>query len=546
MAHLIPSLDMALLSATKNRSRIADLVLQADSRPFLQGAYIYHRVDSQPELQSPALLGRFDLVIVFPGRGIVCVCPGHDDDHVSEKLESLRDKYPLWSELSWIHYGGSFDSSFWDGVETTWALMKDNPELQSVLGVCRLLDKLMGIAETPPCFPSEQNEWLDTRFVRVVKKSELQRDVLEHLSRWTKAGGLRLRLDGRAGSGKTLAALMLYRKWVAEGRKPLLLCYNHRLGLWLYDQLKGLPGFAGTLFHWARMQLVQHGQNPPANAHHISLLKDAINSGRVVLSEKDQYDCLIVDEGQDFQQVWAQVLFDHYLPEGSNLVWFEDSHQKILNRGAAVLISDVSYLTSNQNLRTPQHIARYGNQVLLRIAAKLGVEDVIPVINGNDLPGWQVRVHAYEDASGAAQLLHARIGALITEGVPKNNILVLSNMNDASGLLMSHEMVLGRRQYLFRPDQVSLRRYSGEYDLTTNEKRCVPLDGIYCDSIHKIKGLEDYVVLLMDVTPPSLPCDPSDGRDYLDRLYCSLTRAKARMEVFVTTDNPVSECFMEN
>jgi hypothetical protein len=545
MAHLIPSLDMALLSATKNRSRLAELVLQVDRQPFLHGAYIYHRVESQPELQSPALLGRFDLVIIFPGRGIVCVCPGNDDGRVSERLDSLQERYPQWSDVAFIFYDKPVDSEFWDDVQNRYALMKVNPDLQSVQGVCHLLDQLMGIVELPPCFASAQDEWLDTRFVRVVKQSEVQRNVIEQLTRWTHAGGLRLRVDGRAGSGKTLTALMLYRKWVNEGRKPLLLCYNHRLGLWLYYQTQGLPGFAGTLFHWARMQLVQHGQNPPANAHHISLLMEAIGSGRIALSNMDKYDCLIVDEGQDFQQAWAQVLFDHYLLEGSNLVWFEDSHQKILSQDAPVSIDNVSHHTSVQNLRTPKHIARYGNQVLHRIAARLGIDGDIPEIADDNLPGWPVRVHTFEDASVAVQLLHERIDALITEGVPKNNILVLSGMSDSSGMLMSHEMVLGRRHYSFRADPVRLKRYIGEYDLTTNEKHYLPDDGVYCDSIHKVKGLEEYVVLLMDVMPPALPCSMADGSDYLNRLYCSFTRSKARMEVFVEGNNPLAECFAE-
>ena len=546
MATLIPSLDQTLASSVTGRSKVVERLLQAQQSPFLQGAYLYHRVDVQPELQPDSLLYRFELVIVFPRRGIICVCPGHNHGKVREKASILETRYPRWGEVAWIHYGGEWDEGFWDRIESEWRLMNESADLEPIQHLCRHLDKLMGIIELPPCTPSEQDDWIDSRFMRIGKKSEVQKNVQEQLQRWGKAGGLRLRYDGRAGSGKTIAALDLYREWVAAGRKPLLVCYNHRLGLWLYEQTEGLRGFAGTLFHWARMQLKSHGLDAAVDAHHIKLLQDAIANGNIKLTAEDQFDCLIIDEGQDFRPDWAALIFNHYLSEDGNLVWFEDSHQRILSQDAPVVIGNVTKLVSTQNLRTPQHIARYGSAVLASIAKHIDFDGELPLINSNDIPGWPVQSHVYRGADEAAQLLADRIDALMAEGVPKKNILVLSCTSDAKGLLMSHEMGLGRRLYRFRPDRPVLKRYVGEYDKATNLKVYRPKEGIYCDSIHKVKGLEDYAVLLIDVLPPKLPCSSRDAKDYLDRLYCSITRAKARLEIFVESGNPLAGCFVNS
>ena len=543
MATLIPSLHQSLVSAAVGREKIVDLLLQTQQRAFLQGAYIYHRVEVQPELRTPLLLDRFELVIVFPNRGVVCVCPGHDQGRVREKADILGSRYPRWGKVTWIHYGGEFDDAFWERIENEWRVMNENLDLEPIQHLCWHLDKLMGIMELPPCAPLEQDGWMDTRFMRIVKQSEVQKNVQEQLHRWGKAGGLRLRYDGRAGSGKTLAALNLYRDWVAAGRRPLLVCYNYQLGLWLHKQTEGLPGFAGTLFHWARMQLMAHGIHAPADAHHIKLLMDAIASGSIKPDVAEQFDCLIVDEGQDFRQDWATLIFKHYLSAGGNLAWFEDSHQKILSHDAPVVIDDITKLISVQNLRTPQHIARYGSAVLASIAQQIDFDGDLPEINSNDVPGWPVQIHRYHDADEAARMLASRIDALMAEWVPQGNILVLSCMDDSHGLLMSHGMDGKNRHYAFDPSHPKLRRYIGLYDPTTNLKLFAPKTGVYCDSVNKMKGLEYYVVLLMDVRPPPLPCTDKVAKDYLDRLYCSITRAKARLEVFVESDNPLAGCF---
>ena len=549
MPILIPSLNDTLRCDAGNRASTVALLDYAHSISSLKGAVIYHRFDLRKELMLPLLADRFDLVIMLHGRGIVMVCTSQQDSRAYKLKTELANHYPEWGERTCVLFDRKIDADIWLEIENIFAplLVSEDKSLQQTSDVRRFLDEAMGVEALPPCYPDEHDQWLDHRFELILRrKGEVEKVILDDYERSRQDGKpMRLHINGAAGSGKTISAMRIYRMLLRENKKPLLVCYNHRLGRWLNQQLQHTSGYADTLFRLARETLSLHklaAVRP--DAHHMNALMDALNSGKLIINEDERYDAVIVDEGQDFHQAWADVLIKHFLKRDGDLVWLEDQNQNILTRNQPVHVGDVIAHDSELNFRTPLHISEYTTKVLGKVSALLGTSTPPPVVQGNnEIPGWPVMVHYHSSEAEAENLLSNRINALISEGVSRHEILVLVNSDDAHGLLMDHAIVLGRRSYTLKKlPEFDLCRYIGEYAYD-GSKIHKSDSGIYCESIVKIKGLEEYVVLLTDINPPA-PNTP-DADIYVKKLYCSLTRAKARLEVFVAKDNPLVKCFTE-
>lgn len=114
-------------------------------------------------------------------------------------------------------------------------------------------------------------------------------------------GGHRI-VYGVPGSGKTI--ILLYRaKMMAEaGRSVLFLCYNVPFSEYVRAALADYPNVnVQTFGRWARSQDAPVNLND-SEAYGRGLL-DIIGAGG---GEAGQYDCVLIDEGQDFYKSWFQ------------------------------------------------------------------------------------------------------------------------------------------------------------------------------------------------------------------------------------------------
>jgi superfamily I DNA and RNA helicase len=94
--------------------------------------------------------------------------------------------------------------------------------------------------------------------------------------------------------------------------------------------------------------------------------------------------------------------------------------------------------------------------------------------------------------------------------------------------------------YPYKLNQIGnyrLKRTTGEYK--NGVKVYKEEDGILCESVTRYKGLEAPVVLVTDVEIPN----GFSPHDWVQFLYCALTRAKMHLEVFVCSDGNMSKCF---
>ncbi len=110
----------------------------------------------------------------------------------------------------------------------------------------------------------------------------------------------------------------------------------------------------------------------------------------------------------------------------------------------------------------------------------------------------------------------------------------------------SHSLLLEKEddsipyQYILKElGGYSLKRLTGEY--IDGRKVYKEDNGIFCESITRYKGMESPVILVIDVENP----DDFYSDDWIQLLYCALTRAKMHMEIFVCNEGNMSQCFKD-
>jgi hypothetical protein len=75
------------------------------------------------------------------------------------------------------------------------------------------------------------------------------------------------------------------------------------------------------------------------------------------IPDRWQFDTLIVDEGQDFEQEWADIL-RLFLKKDGDILWLEDDNQNLGEKKPIKLDGFVTY-HSNANYRSPESISHY-------------------------------------------------------------------------------------------------------------------------------------------------------------------------------------------
>jgi superfamily I DNA and RNA helicase len=125
------------------------------------------------------------------------------------------------------------------------------------------------------------------------------------------------------------------------------------------------------------------------------------------------FDTLIVDEGQDFESEWLEIL-RLFLHKGANVLWLEDSDQNIYSKTPVPLHDFVRYRCA-VNYRSPESIAAF-------IARTLS----IPFEQGNHLPGLGVGVHGYDEADEQPKIVGKIVQDLMRQGFSHDDIAVVS------------------------------------------------------------------------------------------------------------------------
>jgi len=164
----------------------------------------------------------------------------------------------------------------------------------------------------------------------------------------------RLRVIGTAGSGKTQLALRVLDDASSSGKSALYVCYNRPLA----DHLSRLApsGTRVATFHTLADQRLRT-QGAPVDYHGEGAFEDRTAAFVAAEPSPDELvDVLVVDEGQDFEQPWADALL-RFLKPGGKAWWLEDPLQNLYDR-LPVDLPGWTILRADANYRTPRDILR--------------------------------------------------------------------------------------------------------------------------------------------------------------------------------------------
>ena len=327
----------------------------------------------------------------------------------------------------------------------------------------------------------------------------------------------RLRVTGTAGSGKTQVTLAFCDRMLAQEKKPLLLCYNRALA----DKLKEVVGtgvMVNTYHGFCREKAAEAGVSIDfSNINKDGFWRDV--QDRLVAAafvDTSEYDCLIVDEGQDFENEWYDII-DMFLTEDAVRLWLEDPLQNLRATDTIKLPGFVTY-NETSNFRTPTSIAGF-------IRKSLGQE----FRQRNMLPGLGVQMFECSKTDQLEGKLAHRIIELVKAGFKPSDIAIISCRGMESTALRETDRI-GKH---------FIRRFTGKYDESENQ---IYTEGeLVFDTIFRYKGQQAPVVILTDLDE-SLVVNERSRKI----LYCAMTRATVLLELIVEDACPWLDVFRKS
>ncbi|MDO4947610.1 MAG: DUF2075 domain-containing protein [Fibrobacter sp.] len=370
------------------------------------------------------------------------------------------------------------------------------------------------------CFdePSWPELW-DMQAEARVRPTEIQEMLMESIVR-----NPRMRIEGVAGSGKSLLVQWEATRLAREGKRVVVLCYNDLLAehmqqnfveAGLDESQVVMSGFHKLAAKYVRLAKVKGvARKEPDDAKEKAeyfesmsvFFKEALEKLRC--KKNRFFDALIVDEGQDFANDWldtALLLLKD--PEKGIVRFFYDSKQT-LYKGREVLgnaaINAMPVMVLKRGFRSTKKILNWVHDVTdIRIPC---YEDTVP--------GREVDVRLYDKPEDQIEMLRKVVLDLKKKGVEPKDILVVSlRSKNHSGLASLNDDV-------FQWSDVSDSLNSLAINMV---------------SAYRYKGLDKRVVILADLEPSKN--DPGAPHSNANLILVGATRAKEHLVVFKQRKN---------
>ena len=308
----------------------------------------------------------------------------------------------------------------------------------------------------------------------------------------------RLRVTATAGSGKTQLALREFSTAIALGKRPLYVCFNRPLADH-FQRIAPAGGVALTFHMLCNQRMRRAGRNPDFSQTD-AFSRLVADAAALPLAPDNLFDTVIVDEGQDFQPEWRDLVLRHAKPD-ARVLWLEDPEQNLFGL-PPVDLPGWARLTDNSNYRSPRNIVRALNTLL----------DADPAIDAcGPLAEGELDVITYSDAAGLVAGVREAIKNCLAAGFTKQDIALLSFRGREQSLLFPYTQ-LGTH---------TLRTFSGQYDLFGNP---VYGDGdLLLETVYRFKGQSAPAVIFAEIDFETL--DDKARR----KLFVGMTRAQLKL-----------------
>lgn len=308
----------------------------------------------------------------------------------------------------------------------------------------------------------------------------------------------KMAISGGAGSGKTVLAIEKAVRATRAGRRTLLTCFNSPLAAYLESVAGDEPNLVVSSFHSLCSRLamqadIQLTQSASQREHFSTILPEAL-SDAVELEPALKFDCIVVDEGQDFEDLWLDALQCASRDgDTSEFYVFYDDNQNLYREGASFVRSlPPSHHRLTKNLRNTRRI----HEAMQKWYSGRPNRSVGP--EGEPV-GWTEVRHA-DQACGR---LNERVVHMLRSGeVQPGQIAILTGS--------------GRGVLPKQPERIGGVRICAA-DAATPET-------MVFDTVRRFKGLSRPCVFVFDIENLESP----------ELIYVALSRANVLLEVFGT------------
>ena len=330
-----------------------------------------------------------------------------------------------------------------------------------------------------------------------------------------------LLIEGVAGSGKTLLAVERALAFARQGIRCLFVCYNKELAQWIREQLAADPDRAEVAklvdvhhFHALAAELASEaglpfdvppslaGQRQFWDEEAASILEAASDS--LFAMAEPRYGALVVDEAQDFAELWWYALFPLVENGDKGLIFvFMDLAQSLREQASPPPFDFPARFLLNVNCRNTKRIARLSaNLVALEILSPAGAPT-----------GVDVRMLRAAAPGQQAGLVSNELRRLLeTEKLVPQQIVLIGPAARDRGSLKGLNEVAGTR-------------------IVTSAAEWRAGKGVLCSTARSFKGLEADVVIVYDLAALTPGFTPAD-------LYVACSRARYVL-ILITHDERI-------
>lgn len=339
---------------------------------------------------------------------------------------------------------------------------------------------------------------------RLHRLTEEQKNILGYLTNQAVAS-----IQGCAGTGKTLLALAKAQQAAQSGMKTLFLCYNRPLREWLNQTAKA--DFSHELkirtYHELVHDFCKEAQlefNPKNSQDEQQFWNEQapelLMQASEILPDSFRFDAVIVDEGQDFQELWWHSLDSIFVtPHRKKCFYvFFDPNQILYLKEELRLPDELGTpYPLNQNCRNSPQIAEY---------CEMLVE--------NEFDDRNHKLEVFQVSSRKA-------------GFEKISELVSQLSKPKSGGLKPSQIAVLVPGYPVDDWPAKFKKLPVVRDLDAWRKN----QGILIESFARFKGLEADAVIIL-----TSPVASAKGRD-LTLNYVACSRAKHILTIVEITAN---------
>ncbi len=331
---------------------------------------------------------------------------------------------------------------------------------------------------------------------RLRRLTDMQRQLLEFMSQRKLAA-----ICGVAGSGKTILAMAKAQELARAGMRTLFLCFNKPLKEWIKKVIQddsdgnlmvnNYHGLALHLCSKAEIEFWNDEEGETPASFWDEEVPERLMNALSLLGDEDKFDAIIVDEGQDFRDLWWTSMDSLFRdPENKGCYYvFYDPKQNVFSTSGSLPAELDEPFNLPVNCRNTVKIAKH-------CADLIGIE---PSVRDGAPAGDDPEMLQSPDFKAAFRLAAKKVNEWCQAG--------------KGGLKPSQVAVLAPSSAKENcPDQF------GSVPVTTKFDAWRADEGVLLSSAKRFKGLEADAVVIIYL--------PSDKPEAISEQYVARSRAK--------------------